>query len=329
MKEYKHLTREGRYQIYAMKKAGLKQTRIAEVLQVDKSTVSRELARNSGQRGYRPKQAQEKTDARKACNAKCFDQADWDVVEACLKEGLSPEQISGRLGLTKALSISHEAIYLHVYKDKREGGELHKLLRCQKKRKKRYGSGRDKRGKIVNRVDIDQRPAVVEERSRIGDWEGDLIIGKSHQGAVVTLVERKSRYALASKVPSKEASPVSKAIEELLGQYEEHCHTLTFDNGREFALHEQIAKTLTCQVFFAKPYHSWERGCNENTNGLLRQYLPKHSNLKTVCEHHVQFAVNSLNHRPRKCLGWRTPHEVFHNQPSSWLNHAADVALHI
>ena len=327
MPSYTHLTKEERYQIAVLKKAGHKKSAIAALLGRCKSTISREFARNTGKKGYRPKQADKLARARIAKNAKQFDQEDWNKVDAALRDYLSPEQVSGRFKRTGVLSISVEAIYQHVYQDCKEGGNLIAYLRCQKKRKKRYGSGKDKRGQIVNRVGIEHRPAIVDERVRFGDWEGDTVIGKNHQGVVVTLVERKSRYTLALPCASKEAACVGEAIRGLLLPHKDRCHTITFDNGREFAGHEAIAKALACKVFFAKPYHSWERGCNENTNGLLRQFLPKHLNLKTVSKEQVQLAVDALNHRPRKCLGYLTPHEVFLKQQSQLIATAVSVAL--
>jgi transposase, IS30 family len=186
------------------------------------------------------------------------------------------------------------------------------LLRCQKVRKKRYASGQERRGTLKNRVSIEHRPAVVDKRSRIGDWEGDTVIGKGHQGVLVTLVERKSRYTLAARLDSRHSNKVTQAIIELLRPHKLQCKTLTFDNGKEFAEHEFIAKCLNAKVYFAHPYCSWERGLNENHNGLLRQFFPKETNLLRVTQDEVNEAVYRLNHRPRKCLGYRTPHEVFY-----------------
>ena len=237
MQGYTHLTREQRYHMYGLKVSGVKIKAIAEAVGVHKATISRELRRNSGLRGYRPKQAHEKAQERAQgkTNARRFTPDNWQTVAVCLQEGLSPEQISGRLAKTGQLSISHETIYQHVYQDKHMGGTLASHLRNQKKRRKRYGSGKERRGCIRNRVGIEHRPAVVEERSRQGDWEGDTLIGHAHQGAVVTLVERKTRYTLAARLDHKEAILTSRAITRLLQPYQTYCHTITFDNGREFA----------------------------------------------------------------------------------------------
>ncbi len=329
METYQHLACEQRYQIFAYLKAGFKQIQIARDLGVDKSTVSREMKRNRGLRGYRPKQANAMAVARRAVNgnARRITQADWAVVEACLQEKLSPEQISGRLECSGALKISPEHIYRHIYRDKREGGDLVTHLRGQKPYRKRYGSGEQRRGTLKNRVSIDERPPIVDARERIGDWEGDTVIGKNHQGALVTLADRVSRFTLAELVKSKHADGVSAAIQSLFAPHKDRCHTLTLDNGKEFAKHEAIAVNLEMDIYFAHPYHSWERGLNENTNGLIRQYFPKRTNLLEVTPEQVAFAINQMNHRPRKCLDWKTPHEVFFGQPSKWVNQAMNVAL--
>lgn len=313
MKHYKQLTREQRYQISGLKKAGLSQSQIADEVGVHKSTISREFRRNKGRRGWHPKQAQELRDERRknCANAQRHSLLEWTEVERLIRQDMSPEQASQRLALEGGLPISHESIYLHIYADKRRGGDLWRHLRCQKPRRKRYASGQERRGTIKNRVGIDERPAIVEQKSRIGDWEGDTVIGKNHRGALVTLAERKSRYILAAQVPDKHASGVTAAVTRLLRPHKGKCYTMTFDNGKEFAEHETIAAELDADVYFAHPYHSWERGLNENSNGLLRQYFPKGMELAEVTQEQVQWAVDRLNHRPRKVLGFRTPFEVF------------------
>jgi IS30 family transposase len=329
METYKQLACEERYQISAYLKAGFNQMQIALELDVHKSTISREVRRNRGLRGYRPKQANEMAIARRSLcsNAVRITDADWKLVDACLQEKLSPEQISGRLACSGALMISPEHIYRYVYRDKRAGGDLVTYLRGQKPYRKRYGSGDQKRGAIKNRVSIDERPPIVAEKTRIGDWEGDLVIGKDQQGALVTMAERVSRYTLSGLVKSKHAEGVTAVIQSLLEPHRDRCHTITLDNGKEFAGHETFAAGLDAAVFFAHPYHSWERGLNENTNGLIRQYFPKSTDLLNVTPEQVTFAINQMNHRPRKCLDWKTPHEVFFGQPSTWSMSALNVAL--
>lgn len=304
MKHYKQLTREQRYQISGLKKAGLNQSQIADELVVHKSTISREFRRNKGRRGWHPKQAQELRDERRknCANAQRHSLLEWTEVERLIRQDMSPEQASQRLALEGGLQISHESIYLHIYADKR-------------------------RGTIKNRFGIDERPVIVEQKSRIGDWEGDTVIGKNHRGALVTLAERKSRYILAAQVPDKHASGVTAAVTRLLRPHKGKCYTMTFDNGKEFAEHETIAAELDADVYFAHPYHSWERGLNENSNGLLRQYFPKGMELVEVTQEQVQWAVDRLNHRPRKVLGFRTPFEVFFGETVRYTKSPLGVAL--
>ena len=307
MSTYKQLTQAQRYQIKVLLDIGTPQGKIAELLGVSAATISRELKRNRGKRGYRPKQAHEKAMARRAEKSKVRLTAEtWALVEIKLKEDWSPEQISGRLK-EEGVFISHESIYQYVYADKRAGGTLWKHLRRPKTYRKRAG-GRDRRGKIPNRRSIEERPAVVDERSRIGDWEADLIIGT--EGVALTLTERKSRFTLLRIFPSKHAAPITAAIIELL-KWDARIKTITFDNGKEFAGHQEIAAALNTDCYFAHPCASWERGTNENTNGLIRQYRPRKRNFKEVTIQEETAIMDKLNSRPRKCLDFRTPYEVF------------------
>ena len=311
MKSYIQLTEEQRYQIYAYKKAGYNQSEIARLIGVDKSTVSRELKRNQGLRGYRPKQAHQLAQKRQVDKvSSCIELVTWDWVKKLLLEDWSPEQISGWLKLEQGLDVSHETIYQYVYRDKREGGDLYRHLRCQRKRKKRYGS-HSTRGLIPDRVSIDERPAVVDRKNRFGDWELDTVIGKNHQQAIVTITERKSKLALFAKVERKTADLVKDAIIRLLEPIKDWVKTLTADNGKEFAGHLAIAEELEADFYFAHPYSSWERGLNENTNGLLRQYFPKKTDFRQVDETEINKAMDKLNNRPRKTLGYKTPNEIF------------------
>lgn len=301
---YTHLTREERYQIYALKKAGHTQSEIAKELERSPSTISRELSRNRGGRGYRPKQAHRLACERHASNARQIDEATWRFAKARLREDWSPDQISNHA------DISHETVYQRVYADKRAGGSLWKHLRCQKQRRKRYGK-RDLRGTIPNRLSIEQRPAVVEKRSRIGDWEADTVIGKNHKQAIVSLVERKSGYTLIRKVERRTADAVSRTMTKLLKPYQSRVHTITSDNGKEFAGHEKVARALRVDFYFAHPYASWERGTNENTNGLIRQYFPKGMDFTSITQQEISHVMKRLNNRPRKRLGYLTPAQVF------------------
>ena len=308
---YHQLTQEQRYQIYALKKTGHSRTEIAEVIGVHKSTVSRELRRNQGGRGYRPQQAQQMALERRAKAKPRIRAKRWAVVEKLLRQEWSPEQISGRLKKEQKLCISHEWIYQHVLADKCAGGDLYKHLRCQKQRRKRYGTY-NRRGKLLNCRSIEERPAIVNHRKRLGDWEVDTVFGKDHKQALVTLTERKSRYTLLGLVSQRTAQTVRDQIYRLLLPVKDKVHTLTSDHGKEFAYHEQIAQLLQLNYYFAHPYAAWERGTNENTNGLLRQYFPKKQDLQLVSRKNRNLAMSRLNFRPRKSLRFKTPFEVFY-----------------
>jgi IS30 family transposase len=313
---YKHLTEEERYQIDDLRCEGFNQEQIAKRIGRSASTLSRELRRNEGERGWRPRQAQLKAVQRLVTrgknNARKVSEEAWQYAEKHLvNDQWSPQQIAGRAKLESQPTISHETIYQRILKDKQEGGSLYAHLRCKKKRKKRYGSARSTRGTIPNRVDIDQRPAIVESRKRIGDWEGDTIIGSHTQGAVIaSMVERKSRYTVLAKSKNKTTTAVTNSINQRMLPIVDLVHTITLDNGKEFSLHEDLSTMLDADVYFAKPYHSWERGLNENTNGLIRQYFPKKSSFDKITHHDLQRVERKLNHRPRKCLGYKTPFEV-------------------
>ncbi|OOZ38458.1 IS30 family transposase [Solemya elarraichensis gill symbiont] len=311
MSTYTQLTQEQRYQIYALKKADHNQSEIADIVGVHKSTISRELRRNCGLRGYRPKQAHQLTSNRRQVKVYArISLEDWCLIDQLLREEWSPEQISLWLKQEKHLIVSHEWIYQHILQDKRGGGTLYRHLRCQKQRKKRYGTY-ERRGQIPNKISIEERPAIVEGRTRLGDWELDTIIGKAHKQAIVSLSERKSRLSLIAKVATKGAEGVKEAVLALLKPLSKHVHTITSDNGKEFARHEAIAETLNADFYFAHPYASWERGLNENTNGLIRQYFPKGSDFTTITQKDILAVMDKLNNRPRKCLDMKTPNQVF------------------
>lgn len=314
MRNYTQLTQEQRYQIYALLKMGHTQTEIAEVIGVHKSTVSRELRRNRGRRGYRPKQAHRMALERRDKSKPLIAPSTWALIETLIRQDLSPEQVSERLKKKQGVHLSHERIYQYILADKRVGGDLYRHLRCQKKRKKRYGSY-DRRGKLPNRVSIDERPAIVDTRQRLGDWEADTIVGKGRRGALVSLTERKSRLTLLKRVERKTAQAVANAVIELLERWKHLVHTITSDNGKEFADHERIAKNLEANIYFAHPYAAWERGTNENSNGLVRQYFPKGRDFSTITDEETTMAEYRLNNRPRKCLDFDTPNEVFFQSP--------------
>mgnify|MGYP000685824955 CR=1 FL=1 len=311
MRGYTQLTQEQRYQISILMKAEHKQTEIANLLGIHKSTISRELQRNTGKRGYRPKQAQTRCLERRLLKVKSrIPASTWRLVKSLIRKDWSPEQVSGRLKNIDKLSISTEWIYQYILKDKQMGGTLHQHLRCKKKRKKRYGSD-SRRGQIPHQVSIDERPAIVDRRSRFGDWELDTVIGANHKQALVTVVERKSRLMQTDKVEHKTAENVTHTLVRLLKPFKPWVYTLTADNGREFADHLTVAKKLKTKFYFAHPYSSWERGLNENTNGLIRQYFPKKHDFRTITKKQIENVMDKLNNRPRKCLGFKTPNEVF------------------
>ena len=304
MDTYTQLTYSQRYHIYTFMKAGLCQTEIAKTIGVHKSTISREIKRNRGKRGYRPKQAQQFAIMRQDKAKPKIKLEDWMQIEKLIRSDWSPEQISSYLEKENILSVSHEWIYQYIYKDKRAGGMLFRHLRCHKKRRKRYGSY-EKRGQIPNRVWIDERPQTVEDRNRIGDWEADTIIGKGRKGAIVTLVDRKSRFLRMGLVARRTKDAVAEKIISLLAGFP--VHTITCDNGKEFTDHEEVANVLGTEVYFAHPYASWERGTNENTNGLIRQYIPKDTKFSKLTDADIEFAEKRLNTRPRKCLSFNSP----------------------
>jgi IS30 family transposase len=320
MRQYRQLTDEDRIEIYAMKQAGKQQNEIAAELGVHPSTVSRELSRNTGLRGYRPKQAQQKTLHRSFTARKALKMTAETIgyIQRKLTQQHSPQQIAERMKIDPdwhGTTVSHERIYQYIWQDKAQGGMLYKHLRIggTKQRRKRRNS-RDMRGTIKNRVGIEQRPDIVERKTRIGDWEGDTVVGKNHQGALVTLVDRKSKLTLIGKVDRYTANAVEKTIISLMDLLPRRSYTLTVDNGKEFASHQSVADALRIRIYFADPYSAWQRGLNENTNGLIRQYVPKGSEIRTLTTEQVSNIMDRLNNRPRKQLGFLTPNEVFYER---------------
>jgi len=313
---YTQLTREQRYQIYALMKEGHNQTQVAANLACHKSTISREVRRNRGPSGYRPQLANALARRRRRQTYGPRIPAEtWQQVNLLLRQDWSPEQIAGWLKLVHQPRVSHERIYLYVYADKRRGGTLHRHLRSQKKQRKRYG-GYIRRGQIPNRVSIEQRPAIVASKRRFGDWEADTIIGARHRGGILSVVERKSKLTRLHKLESKAAAEVKDAAIALLAPLIDRVHTITVDNGKEFCQHEQITAALQAPIYFSHPYASWERGLNENTNGLIRQYFPKKYDFTNISDGDLASVAERLNNRPRKTLGYRTPNQVFFKEQS-------------
>ena len=317
---HQHLNYLKRCHILALWKAGFNQNQIAKEIGVHKSTISREFKRNLvfvrtklGSWQYKPDYAQYYANERRKAKRHYykFTEEVSDFVREKLLEDWSPEQISGYAKRWKLFSISHERIYQFVLEDKRNGGELYKHLRHKNvKYRKRFSSS--ERSKIRNRRMIDERPKIVEEKSRIGDWEIDTIIGKNQKQAILSLVERVSKFTILKKLPRKTGELTKIAITKALKEYFNQVFTITSDNGSEFAKHEEVSQELQADFFFAHPYSSWERGLNENTNRLVRQYVKKGSELTNVTDEYLDIIAGKLNNSPRKTLGYKTPKEIFH-----------------
>jgi IS30 family transposase len=311
---YKHLSLEERYYIEIELKEDTSINQISKALGRPQGTISKEIQRNKGKRGYRHKQAHENSLQRclkKVKVTKLTSELCEKIKHYLIEEQWSPEQMSGRWKRDENIEIHHKTIYRYIYQDKSNGGDLYTHLRHYGKTYRKRNHGLGKHIGIPDRVDIDERPEAVNNRERLGDWEADTIIGKNHKGAVVTLDERVSKLRLAYPLARKKALSVKDAIVRLLSPLKAWTKTITFDNGREFTEHMKTASELACKTYFAKPYHSWERGQNENANGLLRQYFPKAMELNNIAVDRVVVAIDKLNSRPRKCLDWKTPYEVF------------------
>jgi IS30 family transposase len=313
----KHLTQEQRYHISALLKTKHSRGQIAELIGCNKSTVSRELQRNCDKRdgSYWPDLAHRKTKARHKSKPKRkrLTASIEAHIRKKIKDDYSPEQIVGDAARKGIECVSHERIYKFVWDDKKQGGKLYRHMRTKGKRYAKRGSTKGKRGQIIGRVDIEQRPAIVEEKQRVGDLEMDLVIGRGHSGVLLTINDRATGMLKMAVLESKEAAVVQAKAVELLVDWRPHLHTVTTDNGKEFAYHQKVADLLEVDCYFAKPYHSWERGANENLNGLVRQYFPKEMNFDQITEQRVNEVVDILNQRPRKRFGYRSPDEVFQN----------------
>ena len=307
----KHLTIEERYQIWSLNKSGKSNGQISIEIKKHKTTVSRELKRNRSPGGYDPKKANEKAVNRKKSShkRKKFREKMKVFVEEKIRENWSPEQIAGYCKKHSIDMVSHQRIYQHITEDKQENGDLYKHLRHAKKRRKKYGT-QELRGQLKNRRSIDDRPKIVADKERFGDWEADTIIGKNQKGCAVTLVERKTKLTFIVNTKSKKAEKIKEAIVKKLTPLKNFCHTITFDNGKEFALHKEIEKKLNVKTYFAHPYSSYERGLNENTNGLIRQYIPKKIDFRGVTDDVFEEICKNLNSRPRKTLDFRSPFEA-------------------
>ena len=312
--KYKQMGEPDRAVISQMRKSGKDLTTIANCLGRHKSTISREIKRNRSayDESYRYHRAQEKTNARRRATRKKsqFNEEEWSKVIELINKKWSPEQISGHLKVENKMKISHETIYRYIWRDKKMGGELYKQLRWSaKKRIKRRGSY-DSRGRLEGKTMIGDRPLIVAERSRKGDWEIDTVHGGC-KASIVTLVERRTGYVMIGKVKDLTVREVSKVTIDLMKRYPKLFLTVTADNGSEFHGYKEIEKESGAKFYFATPHHSWERGSNENTNGLIRQYLPKRKSMLDITQEDCDMIAEKLNQRPRKRHGFSTPNQCF------------------
>lgn len=314
-KEQKHLTLIERSQISLLKARNFSFREIGKELGIDHSVVFREISRNSDEKGnYDPQSAHKSCKNRKKTCAslpRSITQETKELVISKLKEGWSPEQAAGFARDNHIANISCSSIYTMVWEDKKNGGILYKSLRHKGRPYMKRKGALAGRGYIPDRIDIDQRDPIVEEKTRVGDFEADLVVGANHKGFILTLVDRKTKFSLFSLIPSKTKKVVTKEIIRLLKPYKQHVLTITFDNGKEFSGHKDIAKSLNAKCYFATPYHSWERGLNEHTNGLLREFIPKKTDFRTLTQENVKDIQNKLNTRPRKVLDYKLPVDVF------------------
>lgn len=312
--KYHQLTSEERYALSALRKQGLNQSQIARALGRHRSTISREIRRNERTKGcYRPFEADQATRGRRYRSRRNwrFTDSDLALVRSRLELLWSPEQISGRLRAERVLRISHETIYRYIWNDMLRGGSLHRYLRgARKQRRKRYRAY-DSRGRLAGKRHISERPAVVEKRCRIGDLEGDTMIGGADKHCVLTLVDRKTGFLFIGKLTERTVQAASQRAVSLINKAPRRVRTLTLDNGTEFHGYKDIEMKTGATVYFATPHHSWERGTNENTNGLIRQYLPKRRTMKHITQQDCDRIARHLNDRPRKRHGYVTPKELY------------------
>jgi IS30 family transposase len=318
---YRQLTPEERYMLAALRRQGLNQSEIARSLGRHRSTVCREVRRNSTRADgrYRAATAQERTNGRRSRSRRNrhFTAEDFDLIDGLLCRQWSPEQVAGWLRREGRLSISHETIYRHVWRDKQAGGTLHTHLRgARKRRRKRYGAY-DSRGRLAGKRLISERPEEVESREVVGHWEADTVVGAGSRDCVLTLVERKTGLILIGKLPDRTKESFSRRAVHLIRSHAGRVETVTADNGTEMHGYERIERLTGAVFYFARPYHSWERGSNENANGLLRQYLPKGMSMAGLTQHECNAIARKLNTRPRKRLGFRTPLECFNESSAS------------
>lgn len=313
---YCQITSAERYTLGLLRQQGLRPAMIARVMGRHRSTIGRELRRNRSHSDgtYRPQLADWYANGRRSRSRRNtqFTVTEWARIDALVREDWSPEQIAGRMRLQGVLRISHESIYRRIWRDKRDGGDLYRLLRgAQKLKRKRYGAY-DSRGRLAGKRPITARPPGAEHRSRFGHWEGDTVLGAGQAGpCILTLVERKSGYVAIGQLQQRTAPFVNARAQQLIAAQPRPVRTITVDNGTEFHSYAELEARLSTRFYFATPHHSWERGTNENTNGLLRQYLPKGTSMAHLSQQDCNRLAAKLNSRPRKRLGYRTPEECY------------------
>lgn len=312
---YHQITREERYTLATLRKQvpRLSNVAIARLMERHPSTISREVRRNSTRLdgAYRPSRAQEQANGRRSRSRRNsrFGDEHWQLIEQLLRADLSPEQISGRLRLDQVLNISHETIYQRIWADKRRGGTLFRRLRQRPKYRKRYGTN-EKRGRLSGKRHISERPPSADHRQELGHWEMDTVIGSATNHCILTLVERLTGCLLIAKLPARKADEVNRCLLQIITEQPHLFRTITVDNGTEFHAYQQIERATAVLFYFATPYHSWERGTNENTNGLIRQYLPKRTPMRTLTQSRCNQIARILNNRPRKRHGFLSPIEL-------------------
>ena len=316
MRRYHQLTQEERYRITAHRMAGCSQAQIARLLERHPSTIGREVRRNATRHDgdYRAEKAHSYATARRRrCRRGAqFSAEQMARVAQLLRAKWSAQQISGTLARTGEMRISHETIYRRIRWDKKIGGSLWRHTRIMSKfARKRYGR-QDSRGVLAGKRHISERPSEVERRQRLGHWEGDTVMGSDMRHCVLTLVERKSGYAIIKKLKARTKDEVTRAATRAIRSHCRKFKTITFDNGTEFHNYALLEERFPIKVYFATPYHSWERGSNENFNGLLRQYLPKGTCMSSVTQVQCDHIGDDLNNRPRKRLGFNTPADLYH-----------------
>jgi transposase, IS30 family len=311
---YHQLTSEERYALSTLRKQGFSQAYIARALGRHRSTIGREIQRNARRDGgYRPFTASEMARGRRSRSRRNwhFTERDWSLVNQKLEELWSPEQISGRLARLGVLTISHETIYRYVWDDRSRGGSLHRFLRAApKRRRKRYGAY-DSRGRLAGKRHISERPAAAENRSCFGHLEGDTVMGGPDQHCIMTLVDRKAGYVFIGKLPNRSVRATNRCATRIINNTARRTRTITLDNGTEFHGYKKIEKGTGARIYFATPHHAWERGTNENTNGLIRQFLPKRQSMKAISQKDCNRIADQLNNRPRKRHGYLTPAELY------------------